>query len=350
MQSAPGGGPRGGTGRRESFHSGSLRAPPGLLTVLLVELLALVHVLADSGLPRFDWNLLATTSLFLQWVALLSAALLCLLRRPLDRLGLRAAAALALALVAAVTWLSSLAALWLFPPVAAGAVPGWWLLRNALIAVLLGGVALRYFHLRQELLARERSELQARLDALQARIRPHFLFNTLNSIASLIASRPEAAERAVEDLAELFRASLQEAGSGGSVNDELRLCELYLEIERLRLGDRLAVEWSVPAELRELPMPGLMLQPLLENAVCHGIAGLPAGGTVRVSLDRERGSLRALVENPLPERPLRAEGQRLALNNIEQRLRALYGERASLRCERRGGVYRAELRFPESLP
>src|SRR5690606_9258612 len=102
----------------------------------------------------------------------------------------------------------------------------WWLLRNLLVAALVAGIALRYFYLQQQLALRERSELQARLDTMQARIRPHFLFNTLNSIASLIASHPERAEEAVEDLAELFRASLRQNGRGTTVADELRLCEL----------------------------------------------------------------------------------------------------------------------------
>jgi two-component system sensor histidine kinase AlgZ len=158
--------------------------------------------------------------------------------------------------------------------------------------------------------------------------------------------RPQEAEQAVEDLSELFRASLQESQRQTSVADEIRLCELYLEIERLRLGERLQVLWSVPESLRSLPMPSLILQPLVENAVYHGIALLPEGGTVSVALTQENGCLRATVENPVPGQLSRSSGHRIALVNIEQRLQALFGERGSLRCERLDGVYRAELRFP----
>ena len=111
----------------------------------------------------------------------------------------------------------------------------------------------------------KQQELQSRLDSLRAKIRPHFLFNTLNIIASLIISRPEDAERAVEDLAELMRVSLQEHNRPTTVADELRLCELYLAIEKLRLGDRLQVVWDVAQELLVLPMPSLILQPLVEE-------------------------------------------------------------------------------------
>lgn len=317
-----------------------------LLLVLLTQLMVLVYTLAGSSLRHFDWNLLATTSLFAQWVVLMSALLLCRLRAPLSVLGLRRASAAAIALITAVTLLTSSAVMWAFPQLPARQDGLWWALRNGLIAAVLSGMVLRYFFLRQELRVREQSELQARLDSLRARIRPHFLFNTLNSIASLIALRPQAAEQAVEDLSELFRASLQESQLQTSVADELRLCELYLEIERLRLGERLCVEWSVPEALRPLPMPSLTLQPLVENAVYHGIALLPEGGTVSVALAQENGCLRAVVENPLPGQASRSSGHRLALANIEQRLQALFGERGSLRCERLDGIYRAELRFP----
>ena len=155
-------------------------------------------------------------------------------------------------------------------------------MRNLLVAVVLAGIVLRYFYLQQQLRLQEQLELQARLDSLRSRIRPHFLFNTLNSIASLIMSRPAAAEQAVEDLAELFRVSLQESHRTTTVADELRLCELYLGIEQLRLGDRLQVQWQVQVEAREQPMPSLLLQPLVENAIYHGLFPAAAGGIIRI--------------------------------------------------------------------
>ncbi len=252
--------------------------------VLLTELMVLVYALAVSDLPAFKWHTLATVSLFVQWVVLVSAALLCQLRGALSRVNLHWATLCSLALVMAVSACTSLAASVFYPQSAAGSESGWWVLRNTLIAAVLTGIVLRYFYLRQQLQRREKSELQAHLDSLRARIRPHFLFNTLNSIASLIASRPAAAEQAVEDLSELFRESLQGGHRETTVAEEIHRCELYLGIERLRLGDRLAVDWSVDPQAADQPMPSMVLQPLIENAVYHGVAQLPEGGTVTVSV------------------------------------------------------------------
>jgi sensor histidine kinase YesM len=136
---------------------------------------------------------------------------------------------------------------------------GDWLLRNALLALILAAIVLRYSYLQQRVASQQRSELQLRLDALRSRIRPHFLFNTLNSIASLIAVQPERAEQAIEDVAELFRAALQSDDRDSSLGEECELCGLYLDIETLRLGDRLQVEWDVDDGLRSLYLPALAL-------------------------------------------------------------------------------------------
>ncbi len=328
------------------FFIPDLCAPrPVFVMVLLAELLVIVYTLASSILPRFNWDLLATCSLFTQWVVLLSAALLCQLRGPFSRLSLPLAAGASLALVVAVTALSSYIALQLYPQLTRGGEGRWWLLRNLLVAAVLSGITLRYFYLQRQLRLQEKLELQTRLDGLRSRIRPHFLFNTLNSIASLIMSRPEAAEQAVEDLAELFRASLQESRRPTTVADELRLCELYLGIEQLRLGDRLEVEWQVDPAVRDEPMPSLILQPLVENAVYHGIARLPRGGTIRVVVGLEGSEVRVTVENPVPPQGRQSEGNRMALSNIGQRLQAIYGSHARLEVTPGSDQYRVELGY-----
>lgn len=319
------------------------------LIVLLAQLLVLVYTLTASGLPDFHWNLLGEASLFVQWVVLLSTALLCLSRGTFARLGVFAATCGSLLLVLLVTAASTVGSSWVYPDLQPGRVNPWNLLRNLLVALVVAGVVLRYFYLQQQLRQREHSELQARVDALRARIRPHFLFNTLNSIASLIETRPDAAERAVEDLAELFRGSLREATEQLTVADEIRLCELYLGIEQLRLGDRLQVQWEVDESCRGIPMPSLVLQPLVENAVYHGIARRNEGGCIRIAVTCSGNELRARVSNPVAV-DQGAGGMQIALDNIAQRLRGQYGEAAGLELDGDGEEFRVNLHYPVPAP
>lgn len=320
-------------------------ARPVFMLVLLSELVVLAYVLAASGLPRFAWGLFATGSLMTQWVVLGSATVLCLSRHRFSRLSLPMATTASLAVVLSITALVSIAGIAWLPRLDDDAPGGWWLLRNLLLAFILAGITLRYFYLQQQLRLQEKLELQARLDSLRARIRPHFLFNTLNSIASLINSRPEVAEQAVEDLAELFRASLKEAGGDTSVADELRLCELYLEIEKLRLGERLQVDFQVEQGVEDAVMPSLLLQPLVENAVYHGVARLPAGGCIRIELARRGGRVRVLVENPVSAAADEHAGNRMALENVSLRLRAIFGSDANIGAQREDGRFRVALDY-----
>lgn len=329
------------------FFIPDLCSPRSLFVmILLAELMVLVYALAVSALPSFNWDLLASGSLFVQWVVLLSAAILCQLREPFSRLSLQVATGGSMLVVLLVTGLSSWFAQTFYLPLSMSTAGGWWLLRNLLVAAVISGIVLRYFYLQQQVKLRERSELQARLDSLRARIRPHFLFNTMNSIASLISSRPAAAEQAVEDLAELFRASLQDNYRDTTVADELHLCRLYLDIEQLRLGDRLAVDWALDASLGDAPMPGLLLQPLVENAVYHGVAQLPEGGTIRVAVERVDNDLRVTIENPVPAQSTSGGGHHMALANIEQRLQGLFGGDAELKTTHDERQFTVVLQYP----
>ena len=347
MQAAPGRAvANGADGVSGEFFIPDLCAPrPALVLILLAQLMAFVYVLAGSSLLRFNWDLLANCSLFVQWVVLLSAVLLCQLRGVFSRMSPPLATVGSMILVLLVTAASSYLALQYYPGVDSAADGAWWLLRNLLVAAVLTGIVLRYFFLRQQLRVQEKLELQARLDSLRSRIRPHFLFNTLNSIASLIVSRPEVAEQAVEDLSELFRASLQETHRATTVADELRLCELYLGIEKLRLWQRLRIDWQVADATREQAMPSLLLQPLVENAVYHGISRLPQGGTITVEVTMADGEVQVVVVNPMPAQSPASEGHRMALDNISLRLQALYGTGARLRVEPEGGQFRVELAY-----
>jgi two-component system sensor histidine kinase AlgZ len=314
------------------------------LLVLVAELFAFLLTLSADGLSRFSWELLALASFQVQWITLLSAMCLCRLREPLRRWKPATAGAVSFGLVLLVTLVISLAGQW----VQYGFLgqPFRWdglrLLSDLLIAAIIAGVGLRYLYLQQQLRNQQGAELQARIQALQARIRPHFLFNSMNSIASLIAVDPDTAERVVEDLAELFRASLAEP-TLVPVSRELELARRYLAIEQLRLGERLQVEWQLEDLQGEGQVPSMLLQPLLENAVFHGIEPLPGGGTIKVTVSRSQGQLCICIINPLPSSEfLRGNGtrsNRMALANIRHRLAAHYGSAARLHSSAQDGIF-----------
>ena len=322
---------------------------PVLIMILLVELLVMIHVLAAGPLSRFDWEQFAGSSVFALWIVLTIALVLCRTRSYLSRLGLRAATTFILTLVALDTLFSSLAAQTLLEPMAGVDGSAQWVIRNIVIATLLAAITLRYFYLQQQLRLREQLELKARLDSLRARIRPHFLFNTLNTIASLIETRPELAEEAVEDLAELFRASLKESTESTSVNDEIRLTKLYLGIEKLRLQERLSVEWCIDTSCLEREMPSLVLQPLVENAIHHGVAEILGGGVVKIAISSNENGLHVSVQNPLPCAAPPSRGNKLALLNIEQRLHATYGGAAQLILTPSKSEFTVEIVLPDRL-
>ncbi|KAA3630444.1 MAG: hypothetical protein DWQ08_06275 [Proteobacteria bacterium] len=174
---------------------------------------------------------------------------------------------------------------------------------------------------RRERMARRRNTSN-RLKALQARIRPHFFFNTLNSVASLIRTDPESAEKAIEDLADIFRVVIRADRKLVSLADEVEIARQYMNIEQLRLGDRLVVEWHISPEAQNATIPSLTLQPLLENAVYHGIEPSMSGGVITIDCSCEDDRLHILVTNPVPElRPAREQGNNVALKNIRERLR-----------------------------
>lgn len=217
----------------------------------------------------------------------------------------------------------------------------------AALAVLIAAIARRYFHVREQWQAQINAMAKAEVDALQARIRPHFLFNSMNTIASLVRSDPATAERAVEDLSELFRAALGAGQGESTLGEELHLVERFLAIEKLRLGDRLQVEWQVADDVpRTLRLPRLVLQPLVENAIVHGVARLPEGGTVAIRVARDGGALRVQMRNPsLPPRE-RDAGNRHAQDSVAQRLAYQFGAAARLTGAFRDGYYDCELRLP----
>lgn len=312
--------------------------------VLMGELLALVLVLALDGLREFNWERLGLVSLMVQWVILPSAAILCRLRPRLSRLSHKLAGGLSFAAVLAVLLAATGAQQWWLASLSAAPFDHWRWLGDCLLGSICAGVVLRYAYVQQQLHNQQQAELGARIEALQSRIRPHFLFNSMNSLASLIAIDPERAEKLVEDLSALFRASLADARLV-SLEQELTLAKRYLEIESLRLGERLRQNWSVEGGLERLQIPAMLLQPLLENAVLHGIARLREGGEIAVEITARDGRLQLSITNPVPGGEIRG-GNGIAMDNIRQRLAAHYGDRFSFEAGPEEGGYRVSLRLP----
>jgi two-component system sensor histidine kinase AlgZ len=326
-----------------------------LVIVIICELTALLLSLARNTAAIGFWEDLGLTSMFLLWIALCGATALCLLRNYLNRqtvaVGSAMVLGIAVALVSVISWLA-----WYFGDDGEGWLSGnrmfststWtFLLRNAGITFVVTALALRYFYVTHEWRHNVELQARARVHALQARIRPHFLFNSMNTIAALTRSNPARAEEAVQDLADLFRANLSEKNNVITLAEEFEVARTYQRMEQLRLGDRLRVEWKVePLPPRAL-VPGLIVQPLLENAIYHGVEPRPDGGIVTVTGEFNKGMITIVVRNPVPAANLTMrDGNRLALANIKERLDLMYGERATVKAGRFDEEYIVTLRFP----
>ncbi len=216
------------------------------------------------------------------------------------------------------------------------------------LCFVIGMCLQHYFELRGRAFSPALGE--ARLQALQARIRPHFLFNSLNAVLSLIRSEPRRAETALEDLADLFRVLMRDTRDMTTLKEELRLCEQYLAIEKIRLGDRLQVSWQIENlsehELQEAKIAALLLQPLLENAVHYGVEPSLKPAMITVAIRRTLDKIEIVVSNPFHDGARLPEGNHMALENIRQRLVLLYDIEAQLSYGVIGTSFEVKLYFP----
>ncbi|AJQ93571.1 sensor histidine kinase [Gynuella sunshinyii] len=307
-----------------------------------VILLALV----DAGVRPFDWQRLSLMTLHVQWVCIASAAIICGLRQRLMKLSTRISILVIWCTFVSVGFIVSCAGqVLVYSSFKTGTV-GLHTMMTGLIAALI----LRYFYLQQLVINRSQAELRARIQALHSRIRPHFLFNSMNSIASLIPTDPATAETAVENLSDLFRASLKETDEQISLAQEVGLAKQFLFIEQLRLGSRLNVQWDIQARPEKWRIPQLTLQPLLENAIQHGIQQCIEGGTINIRLYESDKTLKITIVNPLPEKTLTqsqsSQGNRLALQNIEHRIQSIYGDTAKISATKTEKEYICILSLP----
>lgn len=340
-----------GTPAADSWLPDFCRTPMLFAAMLIAEGVALAASLAP-GSPGFSVGEFATNSLFAIWLTLLGCSCLCLLGPWFNRLPASRGAPLALALLGLLSFAGAFAVRWLDRALGLHLTgvssDAYFCLASAALTIVFGALALRYAHVQERWRRATRSEAQARFDALQARIQPHFLFNTLNTVSGLIRSRPDDAEAAVLDLADLLRAALARDGGRTRLGEELDLARRYLSIEQLRLGERLHVDWQVDDSLPlYLALPTLTLQPLVENAVLHGVAQLPDGGTVSLHARRDGRGVTLRIRNPVASRASAGRPGRTQ-DNIRNRLRHTLGPSARLSLDADNGHYTVTLWLPLS--
>jgi len=206
------------------------------------------------------------------------------------------------------------------------------------------GVLLAYFNLRSRALSPAFTE--ARLQALQSRIRPHFLFNCINAVLSLIRADPKRAEHALEDMADLFRVLMADNRQLSPLQREIELCQQYLQLEQLRLGERLKVEWHIDNLPSDALIPPLVLQPLLENAVYHGIEPITDTGIININIYKSRNEVHIVLRNPYQTEGKHHSGNKMALNNIRERLALHFDAESRLESIVSDSVYQVHIIIP----
>jgi two-component system sensor histidine kinase AlgZ len=321
------------------------------IVVLIGELVAILLTLAAHDTPGMFLIELSKTSLFVLWLAILSAVVMCLFRSRLESAG-KTRAFVASFIVLEILCVALAEIAYQITRIFGESViidgsHGGFIFRTFAISSIVIALAMRYLYVSSEWRRSIVLEAQARISALQALIRPHFLFNSMNTIAALTRTDPRQAEEAVEDLSDLLRANLGGSGNRTTLKEEFEVAAIYQRIEKLRLGDRLRVRWDIA----DLPMraliPSLIIQPLLENAIYHGIELLPNGGEVLVTGRRDGDFLIVSVTNPLaPGRRQSKDGNKMAMANIQQRFQLAYDGRADVTIDNEDESFSVRLRFP----
>jgi two-component system sensor histidine kinase AlgZ len=314
------------------------------------ELLAiLLSLAAASHWQSFQLRLLVL-SLFILVTSACANTLLCLTQFWLNYRGLRFEAIVAWWLIIMVTACITAITSWIFPNLPRLLFPydsiAELVLRATAISAIVGTLLLRYLYLHRRWQQQVEIIANARFKTLQARIRPHFLFNSMNMIASLTQTNPHLAEEIVEDLADLFRAALMSDNERASLAEELELVRRYLNIECHRLGTRLWVIWDIDVLPLDAQLPPLILQPLVENAIYHGIQPSNTPGWVRISGRYQLGYVELIIDNSLPLITSSLPGHRIAADNIRQRMEVMFPKLATVIHTHSGDKYSVWLRFP----
>ncbi len=309
-----------------------------LRILIIVNAIALVIAVVQSASLATLGAQIIENAAMVEPLLILTLVVLYVFKGLLARLPYMVAVIAVIALTLALTTLLHAGAQ-RYLPLNVTAIERYWLLVGLITAMLLG-----YFDLRGRALSPAIAE--ARLQALQARIRPHFLFNSINAVLSLIRQEPKRAETALEDMAELFRVLMAENRELAPLAREVALCRQYLGLEQLRLGERLQIEWHIDKMPADAMIPPLILQPLLENAVYHGIEPLTEPGVVSINIYATREEVHAVLKNPYPQAGDRHTGNNMALGNIRERLQLHFDSEASLTSRATDNVYQVHIIMP----
>ena len=310
-----------------------------LRILLIVNLLTVMAAMLLSQRLDDFMPLLAQLSAIVQPILLLSMLTLYVAYPLLDKLNYKLAigAIVLIEIILTSIVLQFLNQLYLFetPPS---------LFRMLLFTLIITGIVFYYLYLLQR--AYSPAIAEARLQALQARIRPHFLFNSINAVLSLIRSQPKRAESALEDMADLFRVLMSENRELVPLAQEIALCHQYLDLEKLRLEDRLIINWQIDSMPSDAMIPPLIMQPLLENAVYHGIEPLPEGGEIVVRIFTKSNELHISISNPFTQKNAHHSGNKMAVKNITERLKLHFDLESSVKTSTQNGRYDVHLRIP----
>ncbi len=318
--------------------------------ILLTEVLAIVFAMAAATNRIEFWDYLALSSFLMMWITLLNSALLCQLRNWLHTKTQNICLLISFCLMMGVSLLVTLLVnnAGILFDYADNTLDTTLILRVMTISAVIYFLLLRYFYIQHQWRLNLALQSRAEIQALRARIRPHFLFNSMNTIASLIAISPETAETAIEDLSDLFRASLSEKNMT-ALKDEIELSKSYLAIESLRLGDRLQIEWQIDQQMLDIEVPSLCLQPLTENAIYHGIEPIEKGGKIVISALQIDNKLMLSVSNPIMSENQSSafkKGNQMAQDNIRQRLKLVYGKKGAFTINDTKDNYTVSLIIP----
>jgi two-component system sensor histidine kinase AlgZ len=316
-----------------------------VLRVLVpLNLLGVLAAIVVAAGPLDAVNRFLALAVILEPVALGSLVALCGARKVVNGMALQVQWAAAVAVPAVLALATSLVVQRFAEPHLSAPEVAWWVGARTVVAGVVAWGFVEYFRLRARAYSPSFSE--ARLQALQARIRPHFLFNSLNAVLGLMRSDPRRAEATLENLADLFRVFMRDARELVPLDDEVVTCKEYLAIEQIRLGERLRVVWQLDQMPGDALLPSLLLQPLIENAVHHGIEPSSETGTIEIVVTRPGERVRVEIANPVAPTPPVRPGNQMALSNVRERLMLLYDMEAELKTGVEDGRFRLMLEFP----